>query len=88
MSGAGGLQVLMYCVLTDGCAKEKFLDVNILRGSKMGVTDIFLAKVRVKVGGGLKEGGNDIHVKEELKVSEFEKVACVQIPGMMERRKA
>lgn len=71
--GEWGLWGLMGFRLIDRCRNEKLLDVNMRRGVTGG--DYFL--VEMKVGGGFGEWGNDVPVKEVVKI-ELEKVACVQ----------
>lgn len=69
---------MMDYLLIDRCAKERLLDVNVLREATGGISDYFLVEARMEVGIGLREIENGTCMKEVRKVSELGKLDCLQ----------
>ncbi|XP_071529497.1 craniofacial development protein 2-like [Panulirus ornatus] len=77
VSRRDGQRALLDYVLIDRRAKERLLDVNVLRGATGGMSDHYLVEAKVKISMGFQKRGVNVGVKKVVRVSELGKETCV-----------
>ncbi|XP_071512677.1 uncharacterized protein [Panulirus ornatus] len=78
VSRRDGQRALLDYVLIDRRAKERLLDVNVLRGATGGMSDHYLVEAKVKICMGFQKRRVNVGVKRVVRVSELEKETCVR----------
>ncbi|XP_071539225.1 craniofacial development protein 2-like [Panulirus ornatus] len=78
VSRRDGQRALLDYMLIDRRAKERLLDVNVLRGATGGMSDHYLVEAMVKICMGFQKRRVNVGVKRVVRVSELEKETCVR----------
>ena len=78
VSGVNGERALLDYVCLEQKVKNRLIDVNVLRGAAMGISDHFLVEAKLKVGKCLKRYRRECVNVEIVRVEKLENVACAR----------